>query len=249
MRLVFHVDGEAVGEFAAVVGEDGVNRMREVIQEALEETGRGLGIALGMDFQIDVAGGPVDRDESVALAPFQSRQVLEIDMNEADGCLLEDADGALGGPWPLIESMADQASVDSTAGELGIDAAAHHFGDVVERQLQLRPQFADERLLDGREAGGQRFGNMRAIIDAGAVTPTSDRGLADPELGRQFRDRPPAALDMSPGLRRGPGVGVKVQFHDARRSLMNAMPRSTPIPSNQSPGTRHEGGASSRWCG
>jgi hypothetical protein len=32
---------------------------------------------------------------------------------------------------------------------------------------------------------------------------------------------------------------MQVQLHDPRRSLMNEMPLSTPIPSNQSPGTKH----------
>jgi hypothetical protein len=38
---------------------------------------------------------------------------------------------------------------------------------------------------------------------------------------------------------------VQLQVHDARRSLIYEMPRSTPIPSNQSPDTKHAGGASS----
>src|SRR5688572_13581231 len=79
-RLVLHVDGEAIGELAAVVGEDGVNAMREVSEEALEEAGGSLGIAVEMDLQVNVAGGPVDRDKDVALPPLESGQVLEIDV-------------------------------------------------------------------------------------------------------------------------------------------------------------------------
>jgi hypothetical protein len=36
-RLVLHVDSEAVGELGAVVGQDSMNLVREVGQEALEE--------------------------------------------------------------------------------------------------------------------------------------------------------------------------------------------------------------------
>jgi hypothetical protein len=36
-RLVLHIDGKAVGELGAVVGQDGVNAMWEVGQESLEE--------------------------------------------------------------------------------------------------------------------------------------------------------------------------------------------------------------------
>ncbi|MEJ2378624.1 MAG: hypothetical protein P8Y71_25680, partial [Pseudolabrys sp.] len=59
LRLIPHVDGEAVGELTAVVGEDGVNRVREVLQEALEEAGCRLGMSPGMDFQIDETAGAV----------------------------------------------------------------------------------------------------------------------------------------------------------------------------------------------
>ena len=60
--LGFFVDGEAVGKLGAVVGEDGVNREREAVAKALEEGGRGFGSAVGEGFEIDKAGGAVDRD-------------------------------------------------------------------------------------------------------------------------------------------------------------------------------------------
>jgi hypothetical protein len=49
-------------------------------------------------------------------------------------------------------------------------------------------------------------------------------------------------LNVSPDFRCGRGIGVQRQLHDARRSLTYEMPRSTLIPSNQSPGTEHESG-------
>jgi hypothetical protein len=49
-------------------------------------------------------------------------------------------------------------------------------------------------------------------------------------------------LDIGSGLRSRRSIGVKVQIHEARRSLTYEMPRSTPIPSNQSSGTEHAGG-------
>ena len=57
--------------------------MRKVREEAFEEAGGGIGIASGMDLQIDVAGRPIDGDKGVAFASFQGRKMLEIDMNEA----------------------------------------------------------------------------------------------------------------------------------------------------------------------
>jgi hypothetical protein len=241
-RLVLHVDGEAVGELAAVVGQDGVQGVWEVGNEAAEECCGGVGIAPRLDLQIDVARGAVDGDEGVAPAPLQGGQVLEIDVNEADGRLLEDADRGLVGLRSPAQIMALETAVYRTAGELGVDTAPHHFGNVVERQLQLGSQFADQRLLERRQTGRQGLRRMRAVAHSRAFAPTADRRLADPELDRQLGDRLPAALNVSPNLRCGRGVGVQAQLHDARRSLTYEMPRSTPIPSNQSSGTKHDSG-------
>jgi len=52
-----------------------MNLVREVGQEALEE-GRGrLAVPSGMDLDIDVAGGAIDRDKGVALVALQGRQM------------------------------------------------------------------------------------------------------------------------------------------------------------------------------
>src|SRR5262245_31504948 len=50
------VDGEAVGEFRTVVGQDGVDREREAGKKAFEKGGGGCGPTIGEDFEIDKAG-------------------------------------------------------------------------------------------------------------------------------------------------------------------------------------------------
>jgi len=75
-RLVLHIDGEAVGELATVVGQNGMNAVREVGQEPIEESRGGVAIALWMNLQIDVPGGAIDGDEGITLAPLQRRQCL-----------------------------------------------------------------------------------------------------------------------------------------------------------------------------
>jgi hypothetical protein len=62
------VDGEAVCELGAVVGQDGVDRKREAVEETGEESGGGGGPAIGEDFEIGKAGGAVDRDIGLAAA-------------------------------------------------------------------------------------------------------------------------------------------------------------------------------------
>jgi len=239
-RLVLHVDGEAIGELGAVVGQDGINLVREVGQEALEEGGCRLAVPPGMDLDIDVAGSSIDRDKGIALAALQGRQMLEIDVDEANTGGLEDANFWLVMFGACADTVALQATVDGAAGQACIDASPQHLDDVVERQLQRCPQFADQPLFDRRQTGLQGLWRMRPVCHGAAAAPATDRGLADPQLGGQFSDRLLTSLDVGSRLRRRRGVGVQVQFHDTRHSLTKAMPRSTPIPSNQSPGTKHE---------
>ena len=114
--LVLHVDGKAVGELGAVIGQDGVNAIWEVSQESPEEARRSLGIAPSMDFDIDVAGGAVDRDEGIAFAPLQGRQMLQIEVNEADRGLLKDADAGLVRFSALADPVALETAMDGAAG-------------------------------------------------------------------------------------------------------------------------------------
>ena len=83
----------------------------------------------------------------------------------------------------------------------------------------MRSQLTDQRLFDWREADHQLFWRVRAVAYRGAGAPAPDRGLADTEFARQRRDLLIAALDVGPDLRGCRGIGVQVQFHDARRSL------------------------------
>jgi hypothetical protein len=238
-RLVLLVDGEAVGELGAVVGQDGMNLVREVGQEAFEEAGRSGSVPPGMDLDIDVAGGAVDGDKGITGAALQGRQVLQVHMNEADAGRLEGAGLRLVRFGKPADAVALQAAVNGAAGQLGIDAPLHHLDDIVQRQLQRRPQLADRPLFDGRQAGDEVVRPVRAVLDRRPVAPAIDRGFADPEFSRQFGHRLLAALDVGARLRCRRGVRVQVQFHDTRCSLIKATPRSTPIPSNQSAGIKH----------
>jgi hypothetical protein len=72
-----------------------VHRLREVGEEALQECSCGPSVALAVDLQIDIAGGAVDRDIGIACDPLQRRQMLEINVDEADAGLLKGADRSL----------------------------------------------------------------------------------------------------------------------------------------------------------
>lgn len=219
MGLALHIDREAVGELTAIVGQNGVNAMWELGDEAAEKAGSGFGIAPGMDFEIDVTCGSIDGDEGIALSSLQGWQVFEIDMDETDSGLLEGADRWFFGFRPLVQPETFKAAMDCAPGKTGIDAPPHHLSDVVERQVQLRPQLTNQCLVELRETGSKRLGRMRVVSDRGPPPPPADCGLTDAELGGECRHRRPAVLDVRPDLRRGRGVGVQGYVHDARRSL------------------------------
>jgi hypothetical protein len=80
--LVLHVDGEAVGEFRTVIGEDHADGCGKDPSEALEKGPRSCGVAAGMDFEVDEACGPIDGDEGVGPIAPQPGQMFEIEMDE-----------------------------------------------------------------------------------------------------------------------------------------------------------------------
>lgn len=82
---MFHVDGEAIGELGAVVGEDGMDRVGEGGEEAGEAAGDAISVAVLDDFDMDEAGGAVDGDEDVGGLVLQAGEVLEVDVDEAAG--------------------------------------------------------------------------------------------------------------------------------------------------------------------
>ena len=207
--LVLHIDGKAVGELGAVVGQDSVNGIWEVSQESPEEGRRSLGIAPSMDFDIDVTGGAVDRDEGIAFTPLQGRKVLQINMNEADRRLFKDADAGLVRFLALADPMALETAMDGTAGQRVVDAAPHHLDDIVQRQLQRCPQFADQRLFHGRQACRQPLRSVRAVAHRGPAAPATDRSLADAEFAGQLSHRFLAALDIGSGLWGCGRIGVQ----------------------------------------
>ena len=239
LRLSHHIDGEAIGELGAITGEDGVDRMAEGFQEAIEACGDGLGIALFYDLDIDETRRPLDGDEDVGLGFAQGRQMLKVHMHEAEGVPVEATRLFGGRPLRPAKAMALEAAVDRAAGKLFIHAAAHNLGKIIEWQSELAPQFQDEFFLERGEADGKPFGRMRPIGDGCAAFPAPDGRLAYSKLTRKVRNGGGTLLDVGPRLGRGRRIGVQSDLHEARRSFRKRMPCCTLILSSQSPGTKH----------
>ncbi len=76
---------------------------------------RSLGIPFRMNLYVDVAYDPIDGDEGVAFAPLQRGQMLEIDVDEADSCVLENTDRRLVRLAALAQAVTLQAAMDGAA--------------------------------------------------------------------------------------------------------------------------------------
>ncbi len=123
--------------------------MGEAGEKAVQE-GRGCRrVALVVDLDEDVAGGAIDCDEDVGFDFFQVRQVFQIDVNEAHGCLFESSRGWLFGGGLSIEAGSAQTAIDGVAGEAFIHASAHDLDDVIQGKIELEAQLADEFLFGG----------------------------------------------------------------------------------------------------
>jgi hypothetical protein len=215
------VDGEAVGELGAVVGQDGVDLERETVEETVEESGGGGGPAIGEDFEIDKAGGAVDRDPSllgqaigVAAAAAQWRQVFDIDVDEAGRCLgLEDGGRRLLRGQAGGQAVPFEAAMDAAARQVGVEAAPHRLDDVVERQRQALAQLDDQGFFPLADRSSQPMRAGRPVGDVGAGFPARHGARMDAELARQRGRGGGAVLDIGAGARRGGGIGVQSELH------------------------------------
>jgi hypothetical protein len=75
---------EAVGELGAVIGEDGVDRVSERLEEAGKGVGNSIALAVLNDLDMDEARGALDGDQDIAGLAIKAREVLEIGMDIAE---------------------------------------------------------------------------------------------------------------------------------------------------------------------
>jgi hypothetical protein len=212
--LGFFVDGEAVGEFGAVVGQDGVNPKREAVEEALEKTGGGDGAAIGEDLKIDETGGAVDRDIGIAAPAAERWQVFHIDMDKAGRHIgLKGSGRRLVGRQAGGEVVPLEAAVDAAARQLRVDAAAHRLDEVVERQSEAAPRFDDQRFLPVGDRGRQAMRAGRAVGDVLARPPARHGAAMNAELPGERLVGGGAVLNIGARARCRGGVGVQPQLH------------------------------------
>jgi hypothetical protein len=243
--FAFLVDRKAIGPLAAVIREDGVDRGRELGHEAFEESGGESAVAALMDLEIDEAGSAIDGDEGVGRLAFKAREVFEIDMDEAGGRVgIEDLSriGLL--RRPAGDTVALEAAVNAAARELRVHTSLHHLDNVIEGEGQALAQFDHQALFFGRQVRRDPMRPVRAIVDAVAAAPASDRVVTDTQLADEFGGRRFALLDVSPFCWRRGRQLMKLHHHPRPpwRALARRIPANIAGRSRQSRGTQHESG-------
>jgi hypothetical protein len=215
-ELPAHVLEPVGGEARAAVGQQVGDLEREGGDRLLEERHRaGLGLVV-LDRQVHRARAAVDGDVEVALLDLavgglQLRQVLDVDMHEAEIVVLE------GGEGPLLRRRLRQP-VEAGRLEDAVDVATLEVrqemrddeGEVVEREAGGLAQLADHRaLLLGRDPGQlvRPGGAVLAGIDP-ALAPLADGLGADAVAPGEHADALGRAGDLGADHGRGPGVGV-----------------------------------------
>jgi hypothetical protein len=220
----FLVDGKAIGEFGAVVGQHGVDGERKTVEKALQESRRGVRPAIGEDLEVDKAGGAVDRDVGVAAAAVERWQVFDVNVDKTGrgvgvkgrrrGFLAGEASRD---PMPL------QATVDGAARQLGVEAAPHHLDNVVERHGEAAAQLDHQGFFPRRQRGVQPVRPGRAVDDIRAGFPARNRAAVDAEFAGQRRVARLAFLDVDADARGGGGIGMEFEIHQPALPLIGRL--------------------------
>jgi hypothetical protein len=211
---------EAVGELGAVVGENGVDLVAEAGEEAFEAGRDRRPVASGDDRDMGEAGAALDGDEHIGRRPLEPRQVLEIDVHEAERGHLEHPRRRGRDLGPGRHPVPSETAIDGATRQLAPHAALHHLDDVLERQPELGAQFQHQLLLQEGQAEMRMQRRMGVILHPVPRPPASDRHLAHPKLSRQLPHRLARALDVGPSPRCRRRIGVSFT------SISTAPPRS-----------------------
>ena len=183
--------GEAVGELAAVVGQqlDDLHRCGRV-QAAQEVAAAGLAL-VGVDAQENPAGGAVDGDEQVAPGALVGHlwQVLDVHVHEARRVILE---GLAHDRRVLVlhrapvQAVARQAAHQAGARHRRVEEFTHHHQQVVQRQPQGATDLHRHRLLGRGQRAVQGLRAVRAVRRRITLAPLAHRGRRQAVAARQF---------------------------------------------------------------
>lgn len=179
-----------VRELDAVIGQNGMDPVRDDAQEMFEEFPGGLPISFPDELCDSEFACPVDSNEEVQLV-FSSLDFGNIDVKKADGIAFEALAFGLvsldvrqpGYPVTLKAAMQGRTCQMRNAGLQGIKA-------VIQRQQRMPAKRHDHRFVRlGQNRGSRLFGTCLLILDSLALSPFCNCFRVDPELLAQRRER------------------------------------------------------------
>ena len=229
--------GEAVGELAAVIGQDLADfHRRRLVQTPEEIAAAGLAL-IGVDVDEHPPRGSVDCNEEVAPAALVGHlgQVLDVDVDEPGLVVLEGlgrGHDALGNDQQLAQpghAVATQAAIEPRARHGRIDELARHDQQVIERQQQRAPQLDHHRLLSRRQRGAELVRAMRAVLRVLPVLPLARRRPAHVVELRKLFQRAAGRLDFRPRPGRRAGLGMYLAHTGCSAFIAAIAPRITSL--------------------
>src|SRR5215212_6693734 len=213
--------GKGGGEAAAVVSQHMGEAEGEGSGGLAEESDGALGGLVVLDREVDGARAPVDSDIEVALAPLaigclQLRQVLDVDVDEAEAVVLELAVA----PFrplrrrrrPPAQALGAEDAPDAVAVEVRQEVVDHK-GEVVEGEVGGPAQGADHGALFLGGLPGQLVG-LGGVVEAvlgATLAPLADGLGADAEALGEGAAALLGAGDLGADDGSGAGVGMDLQ--------------------------------------
>ncbi len=196
--------------WTAVVGEDGVDAVRDGTGELLEESGGGVAVGLGFQACEGDLGGSVDRDEEVELA-LCGADLGDVEVEVADGVGLE-----LLALWLVAsdlgqsaDAVALEAAVQGRAGEVR-DGGLEGVEAVVEGQEGVASEGDARRLvLDAEHGRAWGLGPHRQVGGGGPLAPLGDGLDVDAVAGGEGPQARLTLLDRSTNRLRRAGAAVE----------------------------------------
>ena len=153
-----------IGELDAVIGEHGVDPVRDRLDQGFEKSRSGFDIGSLDELGEGELGGAVDGDEEVELA-LGGAHLGEIDVEVADGILFELL--LFGGRRAVeigqaADAVALEAAMQSGASELR-NRGLQRIEAIVERQQGVFAESHDDGFLLGAQRGGARLRPHRRV--------------------------------------------------------------------------------------
>ncbi len=227
---------QAVGEFAAVIGQDGAYVAGcRLLKRRQEGACRGGGL-VRPDLHEDPAGGPVDGYKQIAAYRLvrHLRQVFDVKVEIAGVVRFERLAHRSG--WCRLQiaqaahTMPAQATIQTRARRCRVEKLADDDQQVIQSRAQDLAQLDSDAFLYRRQRDLQAMRGVGAIPDVLAMLSFADGIDGDVVTSGQFNQRAGGLPDFGTDDRRGASLLVKSDDHfDWALSVARSLPKPSRV--------------------